>query len=115
MADIGGATAVSVAARNNYNSALAMLIKAGANVNTADNEGFTPLMRATLANNAEAVQMLISVGAKINISNNFDETALSQANSPNIAQILVSNGADDRLKTKLAQLANAKRSSGKHH
>ena len=58
-------TPVSVAARNNYVDALAVLIAAGANVDTPNSGGSSPAYVAAQEGRAETLKLLIAAGADI--------------------------------------------------
>ena len=79
--NLGGATALHIACRESNTEAVKILIENGASVNIADNEGWTPLMRASLAGNAQIVEMLIVKNAKVDAFNSIGETALVHATS----------------------------------
>ena len=77
--NLGGATALHIACRESNTEAVKILLENGANVNIADNEGWTPLMRASLVGNAQIVEMLIVKNAKADAFNSIGETALVHA------------------------------------
>jgi hypothetical protein len=77
--NIGGATALHIAARMNNVDVIETLIKNNAKINTKDNDGWTPLMRASLAGNKEAVNVLLDNGAYIWLENRWKESALIHA------------------------------------
>jgi hypothetical protein len=52
------------------------LIKAGANVNIANHQGQTPLMRATIQNDESVVMALIRAGADLNVRDRYNNSAL---------------------------------------
>ena len=55
------------AVRNNHEKCMEVLLKAGADVNWANNASYTPLMRAAEAGYVNGVQMLLLAGADVNI------------------------------------------------
>ncbi|XP_002737915.1 fibronectin type 3 and ankyrin repeat domains protein 1-like [Saccoglossus kowalevskii] len=57
------------------------LINAGANVNTKDNDGKTPLMIAALNGHLSLVELLIQKGADVHVKNEFGKTAIDFAGS----------------------------------
>jgi uncharacterized protein len=76
-----GITPVMSAANNNTNpEVIALLIRAGANVNAADNEGSTPLMKAAAYNpNPAVITALLKGGADAKAKNKLGQTALDYA------------------------------------
>ena len=74
------------------------LVKAGANVNTQDNDGWTPLIGAANAGSIEAVKILIKAGANVNAQDNDKNTALSLAKevgNTEIVKLLIEAEAKD--------------------
>jgi ankyrin repeat protein len=84
--NIGGATALHIAARNGNEEIVSILIKNGAKVNYVDNEGWTPLMRAFLLPNAELIKTLLVSGADARKMNILGETAIIQAATSNCVE-----------------------------
>lgn len=74
--NIGGATALHIAARNQNLKIVQTLIKCGANVNISDNDGWTALMRAASVGNSQIVSELLISGADANKKNSVKETAI---------------------------------------
>ena len=74
--NIGGATALHIAARKGNIEIIKILVNNGADLNIKDNEGWTPLMRAASNNNSEIVSELIAKGANANLKNNLGQTAI---------------------------------------
>lgn len=78
------------------------LIAMGANVNTVNNrdwfqEGYTPLMRASMYGNTEAVKLLLESGANIKLTNRHGISSFMMACSNGyieIAELLLKHGAD---------------------
>ncbi|KAL3079644.1 hypothetical protein niasHS_013926 [Heterodera schachtii] len=56
-----------------------LLVKPGANINSADINGRTPLILATSLENVEIVRLLLDAGANPNILDNENQTALDYA------------------------------------
>ena len=67
--DESGRTGLQIAATNGNLQIVAILIKAGANVNLKDRLGNTALHGATERNHAEMAELLIDVGADLNSEN----------------------------------------------
>jgi hypothetical protein len=79
--NIGGATALHLAARQQNLEMVTILIENGADVNAADNEGWTALMRASLAGKGDIVDLLLDKGAKADMLNLVQESAIIHATS----------------------------------
>ncbi len=77
--NLGGATALHLACREGYFDIAKILIDSGADVNIADNEGWTPLMRASLVANPKIVELLISRDAQASALNSVGESAIIHA------------------------------------
>ena len=75
----GGATSLHIACRESNFEIAKILVDNGANVNIVDNEGWSPLMRASLAGNKEIVELLLKNGAKAHLLNSLNESALIHA------------------------------------
>lgn len=106
--NIGGATALHIACREQNFEIVEILIRNKANINLQDNEGWTPLMRASLAGDEKIVKLLIKKGAIINHQNNFSESAIfhsAQANCEECFKIILKNN----LKIKEADFLNIKK------
>ncbi|MFT6346869.1 MAG: hypothetical protein ACJA02_001115, partial [Myxococcota bacterium] len=86
--NIGGATALHIAARNNNLQVASILIENGANVNITDNEGWTPLMRASLSGNSSLIRILLNVGAYATKTNSSGETAIIHATVSDCAECI---------------------------
>lgn len=85
------------------------LIKAGANVNSIQHNGETPLMRASFKGFASGVELLIENNAKVNLINNEGYSAIMYAivdrynfskyqSYKKIVDILIENDADLNIK-----------------
>lgn len=72
----GGASALHLAARQGNFAIAEILVKSGAKVDIADNEGWTPLMRAASNANAQIVKLLIDAGADATKKNSINESAI---------------------------------------
>lgn len=86
--NIGGASALVIAARENNFEISKILIDAGADVNSSDNDGWTPLMRASLASNPNIIKHLLLKGANAGQVNKFGELAIFHASSSDCNQCL---------------------------
>jgi hypothetical protein len=75
----GGATSLHIACREGNFEIVKILIDNGANVNIVDNEGWSPLMRASLAGKQDIVEILLKNGAKAQLLNSLNEGALVHA------------------------------------
>ena len=92
-----GRTALLEAVEQQHVDIVVMLLRAGANVNQADNDGVTPLMLAAYVSNAQLVNMLLKAGAKVNIACRDGVSALMLAVGKGNVQsvsLLLSAGAD---------------------
>ncbi len=106
--NIGGATALHIACREQNFEIVEILIKNKANINLQDNEGWTPLMRASLSGDEKIIKLLIKKGAIINYKNKFSESAIfhtAQANCEECFKIILKNN----LKIKEADFLNIKK------
>jgi len=105
---IGAITPLSLAAKNGNPAMIEVLLKAGADANTATSTGATVLMSAALSGSADAVKVLINHGADVNAKENANgQTALMFAaweNRPEVIKVLVEHGADMRVSTKVIEL-----------
>jgi ankyrin repeat protein len=77
--NFGGATALHIACRQKNFEIAKFLVENGANVNSTDNEGWTPLMRAALAGDKNIVFLLLDKGAEAKNLNSINESALMHA------------------------------------
>lgn len=87
--------------KGSYFETTKLLIKHGANVNTQDNEGMTPLMLNAEADRLEFVKVFFENGANPNIQSKKGTTAfMLSADSPEMIKMLLSAMADVSLKDK---------------
>ena len=80
---------------------LQFLIKAGADVNSGDNYGYTPLQNAATAGDIDRIKLLIKSGADVNKSNEYGATPLINAvkkQSEEAVNILLNAGAKVNVK-----------------
>ena len=102
--DSDGWTALMLAAVKNDLTGLKKLIAKGADVNTTDNHGSTPLMHAR---NLQVLEVLLANKADINAMDDFGETALMSAagfDNAEKVKFLLAKGADKSLKNKKGQM-----------
>lgn len=86
-----------IAVRNGTTGILLSLINAGADVNSHDASGASPLHLATQFRRAKILQVLINHGANINARNSINMTALEiavRAQDEEIVNVLLSGGAE---------------------
>src|SRR5712691_10522508 len=90
-----------VAIRNGDHSLTERLLRAGADVNTADSDGTTALMHSIIESDVKMVKLLIDSHADVNAKNAQDSTALMYA-ATNFAKakLLLNAGADVKAKGK---------------
>jgi len=81
---------------------VATLLKNGANVNTANDYGWTPIMEAVIKDDFETLEMLISYGADVNVTTSQGWTPLMWAikrSNLDIVKYLLSNNTDINMLT----------------
>jgi ankyrin repeat protein len=72
-----------------------LLLDSGVDVNSVDNDGYTPLHIACIYEHPEVVELLLKYGADVNKSNNDGKTPCHFAiRNPDIVKVLLRNGAD---------------------
>lgn len=99
--DNSGTSALTYAAGQPGEKILTMLIESGADVNTMNLCGITPLHKSARFNYISCTEILIKNGANINQTNNHNETPLIVAtyyDNVEIAEKLLSLGADFTVK-----------------
>src|SRR5262245_3860406 len=104
----GALTPIFMAAKNGSPRMIEVLLKGGADANSADVNGTTVLMIASTAGNAEAVQVLLKNGANANAKEKQNgQTALMFAaweNRGAVIRALAAAGADMSVTTKTMKL-----------
>ncbi|MGY8815308.1 MAG: ankyrin repeat domain-containing protein [Gammaproteobacteria bacterium] len=104
-----GVTPLSLACINSYSVILGKLLNAGAEANLAKQTGETPLMTCTNTGDVAGVKLLLGLGVNINArENKGGQTALMWAvaeRHPHVVDVLVNNGADVNLRSKIIQEA----------
>ncbi|MBU6139940.1 MAG: ankyrin repeat domain-containing protein [Proteobacteria bacterium] len=88
--NLGGATALHLACREGNFEIVKILVDGGADINLADNEGWTPLMRAALVGDKNSVDLLLTKGAKADAINSVGESALIHAAYSSCNECLIS-------------------------
>lgn len=86
--NIGGATALHIAARNKNIEIVKILLSNNININIADNEGYTALMRAAAANDLEIVKLLLDKKSDASLFNLNNETVVIIAANAGCADCL---------------------------
>lgn len=87
--NLGGATALHIASREKNFEIVNILIENGADVNIADNDGWTPIMRAARNGDEKIVEMLLKKGADISFVNSVGESVINHAAISDCAKCLV--------------------------
>ena len=77
--NLEGATSLLMAARNGCAETVAYLLSCGADMNTQDNNKWTPLHEASFKGHNEVVEYLLIAGANIKIEDRNGRTALMRA------------------------------------
>ena len=96
-----GAGILAIYVARGREDVLPMLLKKGADADTQDKDGDTPLHGAALNGNSDILRLLLENGADPNIRNNVGGTALMWAAAyghPNASQLLLDKGADPAVK-----------------
>lgn len=92
-----GRTAMHMVVEKRNGVWLDYLYQQGANVNLADNQGVTPLMRAVQLGYIEGANKLVAHGARVDVTNNSGETPLMFAvhgRNAEMMRALLAAGAD---------------------
>lgn len=93
LQDGRGNTALLIAAERGWDEGVQILIKYGANVNTANSSGETPLIRAVQVHDTDVVRALLAAGANPDRTDNVTgksarDYAKDEARYPQIAKLL---------------------------
>jgi ankyrin repeat protein len=86
--NIGGATAIHIAAREGNYEIIKILIDNKANINVIDKEGWTPLMRAALSGDFSSVELLVKNHADASLINIFGESVIIHVANSNCFRCL---------------------------
>ena len=103
-----GQTALHIVVARRDATWVRFLLGKGANPNTRDKKGMTPLMLATQLRFIDGIKALLARKAKIDDTNNHGETALIQAvhlRDAEMVRVLLANGANPDLTDTLAGLS----------
>jgi uncharacterized protein len=104
----GGITPLFLACKNGSAPMIEVLLKTGADANSASESGTTALMMAAAAGNPDAVKVLLAHGADVNTRDlSHGQTALIFAASLNRAEaikVLMANGADPAITSKVTKV-----------
>lgn len=84
------------AAGNGEKRRVQLLLSAGADVNTSDREGYTPVMRAAENGHLSVVKVLLAAGANVNVSQGGESLLMKIVANGDLltAERLVAAGAD---------------------
>src|SRR5215510_568085 len=101
VAFAAGSAELLLAIRNGELAQVQKLLRAGADVNTADSDGTTALMHSVIESEVRMMKLLLDGHANVNVKNALDSTALMYA-ATNFAKakLLVDAGADVKAKGK---------------
>lgn len=103
-----GETALTIVTRRRDSGWMSLLINRGANVDTKDREGYTPLIAAAELGFTDGVQILLARKANPNLTNGSGETALIKAvqkRDVNSVRALLVAGANPDLSDNLGNSA----------
>lgn len=96
---LAGSPDLLVAVRNGDHAQAQKLLRAGADVNTADGDGTTALMHSAIESDAKMMKLLLDNGANVNAKNALGSTAVMYA-AANLekTRLLLDRGADVKVK-----------------
>ncbi|SEL76918.1 Ankyrin repeat [Colwellia chukchiensis] len=98
--DREGNTPVMLAARNNNQQTLAILLSQDVNLDRLSYDDYSALIYATMYHHYAICKQLIDAGANVNLQNSAGKTALMYAvkvNNVEIVQLLIAHGADAKI------------------
>src|SRR5882672_3769829 len=96
------ASALFRASRDGDRVALRSLLAKGADINTRNDNGDTPLMEAALNADAAVLELLLKADADVNATNKAGASALMRAATfEDKARLLIANGADVKARSAL--------------
>ncbi|GLJ59496.1 hypothetical protein SUGI_1511180 [Cryptomeria japonica] len=90
-----------------------LLLNSGADVNSRNDHGRTPLMSEKARRRADIAAVLLKNGAEVNAIDNYGRTALHYALSKRVLKLLLENGADTEIKDEEGETALFKAVKGK--
>jgi len=95
------------AAGNGEKRRVQLLLSAGADVNTSDQNGYTPVMRAAENGHLSVVKVLVAAGANVNVSQGGESLLMKIVANGDLltAERLVAAGADVNYRGKRGQTA----------
>ena len=100
------ATALFQAIRNGEAAAVQKLLKSGADLQSRNEAGDTPLMAAALNADVAALELLLKAGADANATNQAGVTALMRAATfEDKTRVLVEKGAEVKARSKMGNTA----------
>ena len=106
---IGSYTPLILAAKSGSSSAIAPLLKSGADANSATSNGTTALMLAAASGNTDAVKRLVDGGANVNakepVRGLTPAMFAAASNRAAVIALLAANGADLKATSKVTDLA----------
>jgi len=106
---IGSYTPLILAAKSGSSSAIAPLLKSGADANSATSNGTTALMLAAASGNTDAVKRLVDGGANVNakepVRGLTPAMFAAASNRAAVIALLAANGADLKATSKVTDLS----------
>lgn len=95
--DLSSVDLNSLIVKKYNNEFIKLVIENGANINSSDEKGHTPLMMASYSGNLEIMKLLINIGVNIDAQANYGDTALIFAcgmNDLKVVELLVKSNAN---------------------